>query len=215
MAEFYPTDFEDAQAFDRRSKSAPGFLPSEQTPATPPPVPALPHVPAQTLRTFDKQGEPDDDMGAPGDNIKDPDAWKTCEDLVNRLMNLPNAMKNPKGPGGENMQDRVMIKLDWVKKTVTEKHFIFNPALNRSVLRNDSKLRTHGKLYGLPNQYHEWLCGIEVTGAIIVTQNALWMARSDFKKVGATCLAFTYYAYVLTKKRSRFIEEGYYRAYES
>ncbi|KAH7077400.1 hypothetical protein FB567DRAFT_596568 [Paraphoma chrysanthemicola] len=194
MSEIDPTDFEDVQdPFDRRSKSALSFLPSEQTSTTPPTRPGATKCIRSDSPHLRQSGEPDDDMGAPGDNIKDPDAWKTCEDLVNRLMNLPNAMKNPKGTGGEIMQDRVMIKLDWVKK-VTEKHFIFNPAMSRSVLHNDSKLRTHGKLYRLPNQYHEWLCGSEVTGDITVTQNALWMARRDFKKVGSTCLAFIYYA---------------------
>jgi hypothetical protein len=141
----------------------------------------MPAVP--TARTFDNQGEPDDNLGALGDNIKDPDEWKSCNYLVGQLMSLPNAMKFPKGPGGEVMQDRVMIKLEWVKKTVTEKHFIFNPAMSRSVLRNDSKLRTHGRMYGLPKQYYDWLCGNAVYGAIFTTKDALWMARSDFKRV--------------------------------
>lgn len=50
---------------------------------------------------------------------------------------------------------------------MSEKHFIFDPARGRSVLRADSKkIRTHGKLYGLPKHYYDWLCGNEIDTSV-------------------------------------------------
>jgi hypothetical protein len=57
----------------------------------------------------------------------------------------------------------IMIKMEWVKRVISEKHFIFDPSKHRSVLRNDSKIRTHGLQYGLPQRYYEWLCGNQVS----------------------------------------------------
>ncbi|KAJ4370742.1 hypothetical protein N0V83_005263 [Neocucurbitaria cava] len=142
-----------------------------------PPVPALP-------RTIDNQGEPDENLGAPDDDIKNPLAFRTLEEIVQKLLNPPARSWQPTDNTGMVLQDRVCLRLDWVKSIVSEKHFIFDPARSRSVLRNDSKIRTHGLAYGLPRRYWEWLCGREVSNSPYkVSKDTLWISRVEFHRV--------------------------------
>jgi hypothetical protein len=136
------------------------------------------------LRTIDNQGEPNDDLGVPDDDIKDPDAFRSLEDLVNALMFPPKNHVNPKDAQGNVMHDRVQVRLNWVKQTVSEKHFIFDPVKGRSVLRNDSKIRTHGRLYGLPKRYFDFLCANELEpSSFKSSRDLVWMTKEEFVKV--------------------------------
>jgi hypothetical protein len=129
---------------------------SASTPASNLNAAAAPFVPSapSTVRTIDNQGTPDPALGAEDDDICDPDAHRTIQDLVKILMN----------PHKSAYKDAsVIIKMEWVKRVISEKHFIFDPSKHRSVLRNDSKIRTHGLQYGLPQRYYEWLCGNQVS----------------------------------------------------
>lgn len=94
----------------------------------------------------------------PIDDIKDPLAYRTVNSLVIIIMYPGKGMLHPEDKHGNTMHDRVLIRLDWVKRVVSEKHFVFDPAKCRSVLRDDSKIRTHGRLAGLPMRYYDWLC---------------------------------------------------------
>jgi hypothetical protein len=181
-----------------RSKSAPGALASADGTSTNPtyfhplpnlfpdstahPVPTFPT--AGPVRTIDHQLEPNDDLGVPGDDIKDPEAYRELTDLVDALMALPKNHNKPKDAKGKVMQDRVQVRLDWVKKTVSEKHFIFDESKGRSVLRDDSKIRTHGKLYGLPKRYYDFLCGNDLDPSVFKdTRDPVWMTKQEFIKV--------------------------------
>jgi hypothetical protein len=96
----------------------------------------------------------------------------------------PKNQHKSKDAKGKVMQDRVQVRLDWVKKTVSEKHFIFDENKGRSVLRNDSKIRTHGKLYGLPKRYYDFLCGNDLDPSVLKeTRDSVWMTRHEFVKV--------------------------------
>jgi hypothetical protein len=137
-----------------------------------------------SVRSIDNQLEPNDDLGVPGDDIKDPDAYRSLADLIDALMVLPKSHNKPKDAKGNVMQDRVQVRLDWVKKTVSEKHFIFDENKHRSVLRNDSKIRTHGKLYGLPKRYYDFLCGNELDASEFKeSKDLVWMTREEFVQV--------------------------------
>jgi hypothetical protein len=181
-----------------RGKSAPGALASADGTSTNPtyfhplpnlfpdsaahPVPTLPA--AGPVRTIDNQPQPHDDLGVPGDDIKDPEAYRELTDLVDALMALPKNHNKPKDAKGKVMRDRVQVRLDWVKKTVSEKHFIFDENKGRSVLRNDSKIRTHGKLYGLPKRYYDFLCGNDLDPSVLKdTRDSVWMTNQEFVKV--------------------------------
>ncbi|KAH8731540.1 hypothetical protein GQ44DRAFT_805479, partial [Phaeosphaeriaceae sp. PMI808] len=130
------------------------------------------------------QGEPNDDLGAPGDDIKNPGAWRTLDSLVAALMAPSKSAYNVKDSLGNVMHDRVLIRLEWVKKTVSEKHFVLDSVRGRSILRYDSKLRTHGKIYGLPPRYYDWLCGETVdTTYLGMNRDCLWISRHDFVRV--------------------------------
>ncbi|CAO2648766.1 Nn.00g097150.m01.CDS01 [Neocucurbitaria sp. VM-36] len=161
-----------------RTQSAPATLYGPAATSPPPsPPPPLP-------RTINNQGEPDVNLSAPDDDIKDPLAFRSMEEIAQKLMSPPARSWAPTDHTGRVLHDRVCIRLDWVKSAVSEKHFIFDPAKRRSVLRNDSKIRTHGLAYGLPRRYWEWLCGRDVSNVPYkVTKEMLWISRVDFRRV--------------------------------
>jgi len=121
----------------------------------------------------------------PNDDIKDPLAYRTLDSLVSLLMYPGKGMLHPEDKNGNTMHDRVMIRLDWVKKVVSEKHFVFDPVKGRSVLRDDSKVRTHGRLAGLPPRYYDWLCGNDIDESVFRNyREQLWLSRVDFVRYG-------------------------------
>jgi hypothetical protein len=74
--------------------------------------------------------------------ISDPAAYPTIHDLVARLLTpdfRASAFEEHHGQPG-----RVIISLRWVQSRVGERHFVNNRALGRSVLTQESKIRTHG-----------------------------------------------------------------------
>jgi hypothetical protein len=140
-----------------------------------------------------------------GDNITDPDAYRSLAELVNLLMDPPKNQIKPKNGQGNVMHDRVQVRLDWVKRAVSEKHFIFDPAKGRSVLRNDSKIKTHGKLYGLPKRYYDFLCGNELdSSSFMGSRDFVWMTREEFVKV---CVPLSFRFELLLTRCSGLCEE--------
>jgi hypothetical protein len=125
-------------------------------------------------------------LGVPDDNIKDPLAYRTLNDLIITLVYPPAAHLYPKDKHGHMMHDRAQIRVDWVKKTVSEKHFIYDLAKSRCVLRADSKIRTHGMQYGLPKRYYDWLCSNELDTSVFKGNGRymVWMERADFFRRG-------------------------------
>ena len=67
-------------------------------------------------------------------------AWPYVSDLVSDLLDPPNTSK----PSHHGVPGVMRITLHWVKRKVSEAHFMPNPQLGRSVLRLDSKIRTYG-----------------------------------------------------------------------
>ncbi|EAT88582.1 hypothetical protein HBI56_042980 [Parastagonospora nodorum] len=154
--------------------SAPAFVPDNKASSS-----------TSAPRTIENQGEPDDDLGMPNDDIKDPLAYRTVDNLVALLMYPGKGMLYPEDKHGNTMHDRVLIRLDWVKRTVSEKHFIFDSAKGRSVLRGDSKIRTHGRLAGLPMRYYNWLCGNDIDESFFRGyKEQLWLWRVGFVRYG-------------------------------
>ncbi|KAF2003526.1 hypothetical protein P154DRAFT_405346, partial [Amniculicola lignicola CBS 123094] len=92
------------------------------------------------------------------EDIKDPNAWRTVDDLVTRLLDPPRESYPGPHPG-HNFEGMIRIRLQWVKGAVGEQHFRLDTTLGRSVLNDESKLRTYGVEAGLPPMYHKWLCG--------------------------------------------------------
>jgi hypothetical protein len=156
-----------------RSKSAPSTFEGFDAAATPP-------LPSPGIRTITNQGDPDPQLGAFDDDIRDPTAFRDISTLVAALLKLPNSSYRAKDGRGIVRPDRVIVRMAWVKQVVSEKHFIFDPAKGRSVLRGDSKIRTHGLEYGLPKRYYGWLCGEEVDGTeFYVGRDVMWLALSE------------------------------------
>jgi hypothetical protein len=73
-------------------------------------------------------------------DITDPHVPPTVSTLVYKLLDPP---KNSFVASKDGTQS-VKIPLVWLKKTLSEAHFEPNKALGRSILRADSKVRTHG-----------------------------------------------------------------------
>ncbi|KAI8936085.1 hypothetical protein NX059_007584 [Plenodomus lindquistii] len=163
-----------------RTASAPAILQFGPSLSSPP-VDVLP------LAATANQGSPNDSLGVPGDDISIPDAYRSIDSLVTALLQPPPKAWRPQDKDGKNYKNCVRIDMQWVKATVSEKHFFLDHTLGRSVLRQDSKVRTHGVQYGLPKAYHSWLCGDEVmTGRYKVTREQLWMGREDFRRETAS-----------------------------
>ncbi|KAF2876165.1 hypothetical protein BDV95DRAFT_614898 [Massariosphaeria phaeospora] len=129
--------------------------------------------------TFENQGPPKPLL--PDDNVTDPTAFRTVNVLVTKLLDPPYNCVDPI-VGGVKMAGRVKIELAWVKRTLTEAHFITNPTLGRSVLRNDSKVRTHGLAAGLPVGFYHWLCGNMEPNRHSMELNTYWAMKSEFQR---------------------------------
>jgi hypothetical protein len=113
-------------------------------------------------RTVDYQHTPDRNLIIPGDDITEDQLHPTTAALVAKLM--AKLMKPVRAVPEDTLrrvykEGTVRISLARVKAQLTEAHFIYNPRIHRSVLRNDSKVRRYGLQAGLPRGYWEWLCG--------------------------------------------------------
>lgn len=103
----------------------------------------LPQI-AKAFAEMDPEGDKDD---APpshalleGDNITDPNAWRSVNELVRLLLHPPyNVATNH-----EWSDKAVRVNLRWVMRVIHEGHFRYNADAGRPVLRDDSKLKTHG-----------------------------------------------------------------------
>jgi hypothetical protein len=75
-----------------------------------------------------------------GGDITDPNVWPTIDELVYKLLDPPRqAYDRYHGRHGI-----MIIRLSWVIKTLGEPHFENNRFISRSVLKQTSKVRTHG-----------------------------------------------------------------------
>ncbi|KAF2831876.1 hypothetical protein CC86DRAFT_280253, partial [Ophiobolus disseminans] len=115
-------------------------------------------------RTLTNQGDPDPNVGAFDDDIRNPLAHRTCAELVTLLMQFSHNSWRAKDKSDAVQHDHVLVRFYRVKQVISKKHFIMDQSKGRSVLRNDSNLRTHGLGYGLPRRYYDWLCGWAVDG---------------------------------------------------
>lgn len=112
----------------------------------PPPVPAALNAPPQHISNPQAPAfvYGDNRLGSEalpdGGDLSNPDAWPSVAELIARLLDPPRqAFDYYHGKKGA-----ICIKLSWVVKTIGEPHFMNNPAVSRSVLRPDSKLRIWG-----------------------------------------------------------------------
>ena len=81
-------------------------------------------------------------------SISGPLDWPSVTELVQKLLDPPHSCfpKNYKSVniGHEGKKDQIRLTLHWCKSKIGEQHFVNDPVLSRSVLRADSKVRTHG-----------------------------------------------------------------------
>jgi hypothetical protein len=108
-------------------------------------------------RTITHPGNPDASLGRPGEDSISRNGWRRASSLVAALITPPH-----KSDYVVNKPDHVVIDMAWVKSVLGEIHFIHDPSLGRSVLRQDSKIRVFGLQEGLPERYWKWLCGQNV-----------------------------------------------------
>jgi len=89
------------------------------------------------------------------------EAWRSCAQLVQELLSPPQSAYTASDRYDKVILDCLAIQFRRVQGVLSEKHFVNDPAHGMSVLRKDSKLRTHGKLYGPPKRYYDWLCEMD------------------------------------------------------
>lgn len=109
--------------------------------AAPQPHPGLaatapPQAPAPVLATA---GEGFGQLPDGGD-ISDPYAWPSARELARKLLDPPRQAYSVH----HKRTGFIQIQLRWVLRTVGEPHFRNDKTLSRSVLKENSKLRTHG-----------------------------------------------------------------------
>ena len=75
-----------------------------------------------------------------GGDITDPKMPPTIDELVDKLLDPPATSY----PGHHGHVGSIYIHLGWVQKKIGEPHFVNDKELSRSVLKPNSKIRTHG-----------------------------------------------------------------------
>ncbi|KAF2463516.1 uncharacterized protein BDR25DRAFT_383571 [Lindgomyces ingoldianus] len=75
-------------------------------------------------------------------DVTDPYSEPTVKELVKTLLDPPHHAYSKPGV----VPNTVKIDMHWVMGRVTEKHFVRNKELGRSVLKDNSKIRTHGQV---------------------------------------------------------------------
>lgn len=81
--------------------------------------------------------------GIPNDNVTDPNQYRTVDELVSLLLDPPRRCKNPIFRG-QRQVGKVRIDMQFVQHILTEAHLRQNVGLGRMVLKDESKVRTHG-----------------------------------------------------------------------
>jgi hypothetical protein len=76
-----------------------------------------------------------------GGDVSDPNAYPTVDDLIVKLLDPPNSSYFTSDNTGMQM---VRVKMTWIKGKIGEAHFEYSKEQGRSVLRQTSKIRTHG-----------------------------------------------------------------------
>ena len=130
-------------------------------------------------RTFENQGHPDPNLISPGHNIIEDTAYPSTAELVHKLLHLDKVAIEPTVKGVKQ-KGWVRIRISWAKAKLTEAHFIYNPKIHRSVLREDSKVRKYGLEAGLPRAIWEWLCGDEEVVSNETANEDCWMRMDDY-----------------------------------
>ena len=74
------------------------------------------------------------------DNIVDPHAWRSIDDLVSKILDPPADAR----PSRHGMQGVVNLNLGWAVQRIGENHFEMNHPSGRPVLKQNSKVRMHG-----------------------------------------------------------------------
>jgi hypothetical protein len=75
-----------------------------------------------------------------GGDVTDPNAWPTVDELVDKLLDPPRQSHEIH----HGRKGTIIIRMTWVVKTIGEPHFENNRFISRSVLKQNSKVRTHG-----------------------------------------------------------------------
>ncbi|KAF2793098.1 hypothetical protein K505DRAFT_338105 [Melanomma pulvis-pyrius CBS 109.77] len=84
--------------------------------------------------------------GIPNDNVTDPDQYRTVDELVRLLLDPPRRCKNPIFRS-QRQVGKVRIDMQFVQSTLTEAHMRQNVELGRMILKDESKVKTHGQVY--------------------------------------------------------------------
>ncbi|KAF2280786.1 uncharacterized protein EI97DRAFT_454031 [Westerdykella ornata] len=111
-----------------------------------------------------------------GGDISDPYAWPSARELARKLLDPPRQSY----PVHHKRQGFVVIQLRWVLRVVGEPHFRNDSNLSRSVLKENSKLRTHGLAAGIPEGYWRWLCGNREGRPTGPDRSEYWIPENEF-----------------------------------